>query len=484
MRYPALALAALLAACTVGPDYHRPDAPASAAFKELDGWKPATPREAASGTAWWSIYDDPVLDGLERQVEISNQSLKTSEAAYREAVAVVGEARAGYFPTVGVTASAQRSSTPGGGFAGGGGGGRGGGGGSTIQNQFALSPTASWVPDIWGRIRRTVESDVATAQASAADLAAARLADQATLASDYFQLRIADEQKRVLDATVAADQASLKIARNQFDAGFAAETDVVTAETQVENAQAQEIALGVQRAAFEHAIAVLIGKPPSDLAIPPLPEPLGTTVPVAPVGVPSALLERRPDIAAAERTMQAANAQIGVAEAAYFPDLTLTATAGFASGAVGNLLSLSNSAWSIGASASETIFDGGLRSAQVQAARAAYDGNVATYRQTVLTAFQQVEDELAALRILEQQAAAQDVALRSARRAEQLTLNQYQAGTVAYTSVVVALTTALGDEQTALSILQNRLVASSTLVQALGGGWDRSQLPSLGTAER
>ena len=483
MRYPVLALAATLAACTVGPDYHRPDAPPAAAFKELDGWKPATPREAASGSPWWSIYDDPALDGLERQVEISNQSLKTSEAAYREAVAIVDEARAGYFPTVSATASAQRSSTAGGGFTGSGAGGRGGGGG-IVQNQFALSPTASWVPDIWGRIRRTVEADVATAQASAADLAAARLADQATLASDYFQLRIADEQKRVLDATVAADQQSLKIARNQFEAGFAAETDVVTAETQVENAQAQEIALGVQRAAFEHAIAVLIGKPPSDLAIAPLPEPLGTTVPVAPVGVPSALLERRPDIAAAERTMQAANAQIGIAEVAYFPDLTLTATAGFASSALGNLLSLSNSAWSIGAAATETIFDGGLRGAQVRAAQAAYEGNVATYRQTVLTAFQQVEDELAALRILEQQAAAQDVALRSARRAEQLTLNQYQAGTLAYTSVVVAQTTALADEQTALSILQSRLVASSALVQALGGGWDASQLPSLGTAEK
>jgi NodT family efflux transporter outer membrane factor (OMF) lipoprotein len=480
--YPALALAAALAACTVGPDYHRPDAPPSTAYKELDGWKPATPREAASGSPWWAIYDDPALDGLERQVEVSNESLKTSEAAYREATAIVDEARAGYFPTVSATASAQRSSTPGGQFAGGGRGG--GGGGGSIQNQFALSPTASWVPDIWGRIRRTVELDVATAQASAADLAAAQLADQGTLASDYFQLRIADEQKRVLDATVAADQQSLKIARNQFDAGFAAETDVVTAETQLENAQAQGIALGVQRAAFEHAIAVLVGKPPSDLAIAPLPEPLGTTVPVAPVGVPSALLERRPDIAAAERTMQAANAQIGIAEAAYFPDLTLTATAGFASSAVGNLLSLSNSAWSIGAAATETIFDGGLRGAQVRAARAAYDGNVATYRQTVLTAFQQVEDELAALRILEQQAAAQDVALRSARRAVQLTLNQYQAGTVAYTSVVVAQTTALGDEQTSLSILQSRLVASAALVQALGGGWDASQLPSLGTAER
>jgi NodT family efflux transporter outer membrane factor (OMF) lipoprotein len=483
MRPLVILLAAALAACTVGPDYHRPDAPASPAFKEIEGWKPATPREAASGSPWWSIYADPALDGLEQQVAVSNQSLKASEAAYREAAAIVDEARAGYFPTVSAAASAQRTVTPGGGGAAGRGGGVGGGGG-IVQNQFALTPAVSWVPDIWGRIRRTVESDVANAQASAADLAAARLADQATLASDYFELRIADEQKRVFDATVAAYEQSLKIVRNQFDAGFAAESDVVTAETQLENAQAQLIALGVQRAAFEHAIAVLIGKPPSDLTIPPLPEPLAATVPVMPAGVPSALLERRPDIAAAERAMQAANAQIGVATAAYYPDFTLSASAGFSSTMLQNLLSLSNSAWSIGASASETIFDGGLRGAQVAAARAVYDENVATYRQTVLTAFQQVEDQLAALRILEQQAAAQDVALRSARRAVQLTLNQYQAGTVAYTSVVVAQTTALGDEQTSLSILQSRLVASAALVQALGGGWDASQLPSLGTAER
>ena len=325
---------------------------------------------------------------------------------------------------------------------------------------------------------------MANAQASAADLAAARSRLRRLLATDYFQLRIADDQKRVLDATIAADQESLKIARNQYEAGVAAETDVVTAETQVENAQAQEIALGVQRAEFEHAIAVLIGKPPADFAIAPLPEPLGASVPVMPADVPSALLERRPDIAAAERAMQAANAQIGVAEAAYYPDLTLSATASFASTALGNLLPLSNSAWTIGAAASDTLFDGGLRGAQVAAARAAYDGSVANYRQTVLAAFQQVEDELAALRILEQQAAAQNVALQSARRAVELTLNQYRAGTVAYTSVVVAQTTALGDEQTALSILQSRLVASATLVEALGGGWDRSQLPPLDTAEK
>jgi NodT family efflux transporter outer membrane factor (OMF) lipoprotein len=479
MRRFALLAAAALAACTIGPDYERPPAPTTAAYKEIEGWKPATPREAASGSPWWSIYDDPELDTLERQVEISNQTLKASEAAFREASAVVEEARAGFFPTVGATAAAQRASSP---ARSSGTSARGGGSSGGIQNLFSAAPTASWVPDIWGRIRRTVESDVASAQASAADLAAARLSAQATLAIDYFELRIADDQKRVLDATIAAFEQSLTIARNQFEAGFAAETDVVTAQTQLQNAQAQEISLGVQRAALEHAIAVLTGKPPAELTLAPTPQPIAAIVPVVPAGVPTSLLERRPDIAAAERAMAAANAQIGVAETAYFPDLTLSATVNFTSASLGNLLSVSNSAWTIAAQASETIFDGGLRGAQVAAARALYDQNVANYRAAVLTAFQQVEDQLSALRILEQQADAQALALQSARRAVQLTLNQYQGGTISYTNVVVAQTTALADEQTTLAILQSRLVASAALVEALGGGWDRSQLPALDAA--
>ncbi len=463
-----------LAGCTVGPDYGRPLAPAPAAFKEIDGWKPATPGAPQSGEPWWSIYSDPLLASLEQQVEVSNETLKADEAAFRQASAIVAEARAGYFPTVSAAASAQRSATPrsqAASFA------RAGGSGTFYQNAFSTGPAATWVPDIWGRIRRTVESDVANAQASAADLAAAQLSAQATLATDYFQLRIADEQKRVLEATVEADRRSLEIAKNQFEAGVAAETDVATAETQLENAQAQLIGLGVQRAAFEHAIAVLIGKPPAEFAVERTS--LGNSVPVVPPGVPSALLERRPDIAAAERAMASANAQIGVAEAAYFPDLTLSADLSFTSTAIENVLSLANAGWTVGASASETVFDGGLRGAQVAAARAFYDQSVATYRQTVLTAFQQVEDDLASLRILEQEAAAQDIALQSSRRAVQLALNQYQAGTVAYTTVVVAQTTALADEQTTLTILQSRLVASATLIEALGGGWDRTQLPAM-----
>jgi NodT family efflux transporter outer membrane factor (OMF) lipoprotein len=467
-RLAAAALLAALAACTVGPDYHRPDAAAPPAFKELAGWKPAEPREAASGSPWWSIYDDPVLDGLERQVEVSNQTLKESEAAYRAAVAIVAEGQAGYYPTVTGSASGARSGqaqTA-----------RGGG----VQNSFATSADVSWVPDIWGRIRRTVESDVANAQASAADLAAATLSAQATLAIDYFTLRVDDELTRVFDRTVRADQQALDITKNQYAAGVAAQTDVITAQTQLLNAQAQRIAIGVQRAQFEHAISVLTGQPPAALTVAPIA--LKTDVPVAPPGLPSTLLERRPDIAAAERAMAAANAQIGVAVSAYFPDLTLTGAGGFASNELGNLLSLSNSMWSFGAGLAGTVFNGGLFAAQVKAARALYDESVATYRQTVLAGLEQVEDQLAALRILQQQAMVQDQALQAAREAVRLTLNQYQAGTVAYTSVVVAQNTALTDEQTTLSILNSRLTASVTLVEGVGGGWDRSQLPDITAA--
>ncbi|HUZ74447.1 MAG TPA: efflux transporter outer membrane subunit [Stellaceae bacterium] len=467
------AAAALLAlgACTIGPSYRRPAAATPPAYKELDGWKPAQPGEAGSASAWWSVYHDPVLDSLERQVAISNQTLKASAAAFREASAIVAEARAGYFPTVSAAASGSRSSQPFSTSAGR------GGGGSVVQNSFSAGPDVSWVPDIWGRIARTVESDVANAQASAADLAAARLSAQASLATDYFQLRTDDALKDILDATVKADQQALAIVRNQFNAGFSAQTDVLTAQTQLENAQAQDIALGVQRAALEHAIAVLIGKPPAELTL--APGPLATAVPVMPPGLPSTLLERRPDIAASERAMAAANAQIGIAETAYFPDLTLTGTLSFASTELGNLFSAANSAWSLGAQLAGTVFEGGLRGAQVAAARAFYDQNVALYRQTVLAAFQQVEDALASLRILGQQAQVQARALRDARAAEQLALAQYQAGTVAYTTVVVAQTTALGDEQTVLNLQESRLAASVTLIEALGGGWNQSQLPAI-----
>jgi NodT family efflux transporter outer membrane factor (OMF) lipoprotein len=471
-RAALLPLPVLLAACTVGPDYQRPPAPVPVAYKEQEGWKVARPRDTASRGPWWSIYRDPVLDGLERQVDISNQNLKAAEAAYRQALALVREGRSGYYPVVTLNGTGQRAQT---------GSGSSSSSGARVENQFEGTGNASWDIDVWGRIRRTVESDVANAQASAADLAAARLSAQATLASDYFQLRAADELKRLLDATVLAYTRSLEIARNQYNAGTVARSDVVQAETQLKTTQAQAINVGVQRAQLEHAIAILVGKPPAEFAIPPAP--LAMTVPVMPPGVPSVLLERRPDIASAERQMASANAQIGIAQAAYYPDLTLSAAFGYASTALGDLFNASNQLWSFGGAVAQTVFDGGLRGAQVASARAVYDQSVANYRQTVLTAFQQVEDELASLRILEQQQAAQADAVRSAEEAVRLALNEYQAGIVAYTTVITAQTTALANEQTALTILQNRLVASVTLIQALGGGWDAAQLPDARAVE-
>ena len=470
------AAAALLTACSVGPDYHRPDAPVPATYKE--GWKTGEPQDAIDRGAWWSIYSDPVLDQLERQIEISNQNLRAADAAYRQARAVVAQARSGYFPTISVAASATRSGqgrnstagvTSGAGIT---------RFGSGVRTQYDLTADASWSLDVWGRIRRTVESDIANAQASAADLASARLSAQAALATDYFDLRASDDLKRLLDAAVVAFTQSLEITRNQYRVGVAGQTDVVTAQTQLESTRAQAVAVGVQRAQFEHAIAVLVGKPPAEFAI--VPAPMPNNIPVVPADVPSTLLERRPDIAAAERLMAAANAQIGAAEAAYYPDLTLSASYGFVSTSLDTLLHASNEVWSIGPTLAQTLFNGGLRGAQLDQARAVYDENVATYRQTVLTGFQQVEDQLATLRILAQQAEVEANAVRLAREAERLTLNQYKAGTVAYTAVITAQTQALNNEQTELTILQNRLAASVALVQALGGGWTATQLPSDG----
>jgi len=466
-------LLALAAGCAVGPNYHRPAAPTPERFKEADGWKPAEPREAASGSAWWSVYDDATLDELEKQIDVSNQTLKAAEANWRLAVALVSQTRAGLLPTVGVSASATRSGGPGGRVATGVAGTT---GATAIHpvNQFDLAGNASWEFDIWGKIRRQLEGAKASAQASEADLAAARLSAQATLASDYIELRIADEQRHLLEETVDAFKRSLQITENQYHVGVVAKADVITAQTQLGGAQSQLIAVGVTRATLEHAIAVLVGKAPADFAL--APATLGAAVPVVPAGVPSALLERRPGVAAAERQMAAANAQVGVTIAGYFPDLTLSGTYGFASDVVSGLVKAPNNFWSLGAAASDTLIDFGARPAQVREARAAYDAAVATYRQTVLGAFQQVEDELAALRILEQQHDVQDATVRSANLAVQLTLNQYRAGTVAYTSVVTAQTVALGDAQTLLGIRQSRLVAGVALIQALGGGWDAATL--------
>jgi NodT family efflux transporter outer membrane factor (OMF) lipoprotein len=470
-----IVVAALIAAagCEVGPDYSRPAAITAASFKETpEGWKVAQPRDQVNRGPWWSIYSDPVLDGLASQVEVSNQNLKAFEAAFRQASAIIREARSQYFPTLDASGSVTRSQT----------GTRSGSTSSTAgqahtsyQVQGAVS---AWELDLWGRISRLVEGDIATAQASAGDLVSARLSAQAQLVSAYFQLRMADELKRLLDATVAAYTRSLQITQNRYRAGTAARADVAQAQTQLDSTRAQAIAVGVTRAQLEHAIAVLTGKAPADFALPPAQQTFA--VPEIPPGMPSALLERRPDIAAAERRIAAANAQIGVAVAGYYPDLTLSSSYGYTGPALATLFGPSTRFWSVGPNLAQTLLDGGLRRAQVDVAQAAYDQSVANYRQTVLTAFQQVEDNLAQLRILAQQAEVQDAAVRSAQEAERLTLNQYLAGTVAYTNVITAQTVALSNEQTALTLLQNRLVASVALVQALGGGWDASQLPPHG----
>jgi len=488
---PLLASAALigLAACTVGPDYEKPSAPVPVSYKEIDGWKPATPKEAASGEPWWSIYNDPLLDDLERQIDISNQTLKASEAAYRLSEALVDEARAGFFPTFDLTGSAIRNGGGGGsGISRGGAGGASGFSGGTgrfggfAQNNFSVNAQASWVLDIWGSIRRTVESNVANAQASAADLAAVRLLAQATLAADYFQLRVEDQLAQLLSDESDAFSRSLQITQNRYNAGTAAKTDVMSATAQLENTRAQQIATGVQRAAFEHAIAVLVGKPPAEfsIAVAKLPD----AIPVMPPDLPSMLLERNPTIAANERAMAAANAKIGVAIAGYFPNITLGGSYGQQSSFLNKLFTSASSLWSFGlTNVSLPIFNGGLTSAQVAAARATFDSTVANYRQSVLVAFQQVEDELAASRILERQATVQDRAVAAAREAELLALNQYRAGTVDYTTVITAQATALTNELTAVNLHQTRLVASINLIEALGGGWESSQLPNIEQVE-
>lgn len=464
-----------LAGCKMGPDYVRPSAPAAPAFKELAGWKPATPRSAASGEAWWTIYADPTLDALMRQVAVSNQTLKANEAAVREARAALREARSGLFPTLSIDGGV-RGVPAGSGSRGGttGGGNSGGATFSNIRPQYNLSAEADWELDLWGRIRRGIESQAATAQATEGDLAAARLSIQTQLATAYFSLRANDAQRRILEDAADAYRESLRITRNQYRVGIVARGDVAQAQTQLLQTEAQAVALGVDRAQFEHAIAVLIGKPPADFSLAAAKMP--RTVPVVPAGLPSTLLERRPDIAAAERRMAAANADIGVAAAAYYPDISLSASFGVASTAIGNLFEAANRGASAAASLTELLFDAGARKARTDQARAAYDQTLAVYRETVLTAFQQVEDQLSALRYLQDQAGIQARAVAAAREAERLEMNQYRAGTVAYTSVVTAQQTALSNAQTELAILESRLLASVDLVTGLGGGWSQSDI--------
>jgi NodT family efflux transporter outer membrane factor (OMF) lipoprotein len=458
----------ILGGCMVGPNYVRPPAPAAAQFKEAGDWKPAQPRDAAIRGKWWEIFGDAKLNALIEQVNISNQNVHVAEATLRQAEALVEQSRAGLWPTLGVTASATRSRSPNV---------QGAGANTTAPvNVFNLPLTASWAPDLWGSVRRTIEANMANAQASAANVANARLLAQSQLAINYFQLRVLDTQRKLLNTSVAAYQKSLELTRNRYNGGVAARVDVVQAETQLKSTQAQAINLGVQRAQLEHAIAILVGKAPVELSIES--EELAIAIPEIPSGLPSQLLERRPDIAAAERKMAAANAQIGVATAAYFPSLTLTATNGFRANSPPNWFTVPSRFWSVGPALAETLFDGGSRRAVKQQAQAAYDVNVASYRQTVLTAFQQVEDNLAALRILEEQNRAQEEAVKAARQSTELTINQYKGGTVSYLNVVTVQATQLSNEGNAVTLLGQRLVAAVTLVQALGGGWSGSSSES------
>ena len=469
----------LLSACTVGPDYVKPSVETPPAYKEAEGgakWQIAQPKDDVIRGAWWELFNDPQLNALEAQVVISNQNIAVAEAQYRQALALVQAARAGYFPTVGVNGSATRSRTP---FTSGGSSGSSRTSSSAgAVNNFLVSGNASWEPDIWGKVRRTVEANEASAQASAADLASIRLSAQTALAQDYFQLCALDAQKKLFAATVSAYQRFLDLTKNRYAGGVSSKADVLQADTQLKTTQAQAIALGVQRAQLEHAIAMLIGKSASVFSIPETP--LSLTPPTIPVSVPSVLLERRPDIAAAERLAAAANAQIGVAEAAYYPNISLTATGGFEGSQLSNWLIWPNRLWSIGAAAAETVFDAGLRSAQTAQARAAYDASVASYRQAVLTGFQEVEDNLAAIRILEEEAMAQDEAVKSARQSLQVSINQYKAGTISALNIITVQTIALNDEQTAVGIAGQRMTASVLLISALGGGWDTSELKRAG----
>ncbi len=461
----------LLCACTVGPDYVRPTATPvmPAAYKETNGWRPARPRDEAIKGKWWVGYNDPQLSALEDRVVVSNQNVIGAEAQFRQARALLQAARAGYFPTATVGASATNSrnsaTTNGGLFA-----------PNNSITDFRLPVDLSWEADIWGRIRRGVEASRAGAQASGADLAALRLSTQASLAQAYFQMRALDSQRQLLDATVEAYQKSLELTRNRYASGVAAKSDVLQAETQLKGTQAQAIDLGVQRAQLEHAIALLIGEPASSFSL--ATAPLTASPPLIPTGVPSQLLERRPDIAAAERRMAAANAQIGVAEAAWYPSLALSASGGLESTSLSKWLTWPSRFWAVGPSISETLFDGGLRKAQDAQARAAYDAEVAAYRQTVLTGFQEVEDNLAALRILEQEARVQEETVAAARQSLTITGNQYKAGVVSYLNVLVAQTAELSNELTAIGIQGRRMVASVLLIKALGGGWDASSLPA------
>jgi NodT family efflux transporter outer membrane factor (OMF) lipoprotein len=474
-----LGVALLVSGCTVGPNYHRPTAPAAPAFKESavvpppdlpdGGWKQVTPNDSTIRANWWEIYQDPQLDKLEQQVAVSNQTLKASYEQYMQARAAIQVYRAQYYPTVTVGPSATRERqsqnrplyVP---------------GSKTTYNDLFLQGQISWEPDLWGNIRRAVESQRATTQATAADLANVDLSLRSELALDYFELRGLDTQQRLLDNTVQQYEQYLDLTKTRFTGGVATDSDVALAQTQLDQTRAQAIDVGVARAQYEHAIATLTGVPASSfsLAFAPLDLPL----PQVPVGVPSQLLERRPDVAAAERRANAANAQIGIAIAAYYPTINITGTGGFESKNAGTLIQGPSALWSLGGSAVELLFDAGRRHAITEEARHGYEINVANYRETVLQAFQEVEDNLSGLRILNSESAAQQRAVDSARRSLEISTNRYKGGVTTYLEVITAQATQLSNERTAADITTRQFAASVQLVKALGGGWDNTKLPT------
>jgi NodT family efflux transporter outer membrane factor (OMF) lipoprotein len=490
-----LIAAAALQGCVVGPKYHQPDVQSPPVYKELTpagsdtstapdtGWKVAEPTDDAIHGNWWEMFGDPTLNELEQQVNAHNQTIAAAFYSLQEARALVKQAQSQYFPTLGTSPSITRSRTP-----------------TSVSssapatasatvtpttassatgstgNEFVFPFDASWTPDLWGRVRNTVQSNAAAAQASAADLENTRLTAQAELAVDYYELRAQDALKQILDSTVTALQDSLKLNQALFETGVGADEAVAQADVALRSTQAQDTNLDIARAQYEHAIALLVGQPASSFKLPA--EPMQVQLPAVPVGVPSRLLERRPDVAKNERLMAQANAQIGIAKAAYFPTLTLSATAGFESSTLSDWLTWPNRFWSVGPTLAETLFDAGLRKATVAQYQANYDAAVATYRGTVLSAFQQVEDNLASLRILAQEIVQQDAAVAAAQKYLDIAMDRYKLGLDPYLDVISAQTTLLSNEQTAVQLRLQQVSASVQLIEALGGGWDRSQLPS------
>ena len=472
----------LLAGCNVGPKYNRPPADTPVAYKELtpddykntDGWKVAQPKDDALRGTWWEIFGDPQLNALEEKVNVSNQNIAAAASNFFAARALVKEARSQLFPTVttnpAITVqrpSATTSASKAGGST---------SSATTTFTNYNFPFDATWQPDLFGRIRNTIKSAAYGAQASAADLENTRLTVQADLAVDYFQLRGQDALKHLLDSTVVAYQQSLDLTKALYETGIGTDEAVAEAETQLEATEAQDVALGIQRANFEHAIAMLTGQPASTFSLPI--EPLTSSPPAIPIGVPSQLLERRPDIAESERLMAQANAQIGIARAAYFPTITLSAAAGLESTSIASWFTWPSRFFSVGPAAAETIFDAGLRRATMEQFRAQYDETVAHYRQAVLTAFQQVEDNLASLRILSVEIQHQDTAVKSAQRSLAIAQDRYKLGIDPYLNVLTAQTALLSNQETAVNLRIQQMTASGGLIEALGGGWNATQLPS------